>query len=109
VACGSKGYHDDRCQQDKFERVDNGDEFALIFKIVIKRNHKAPVWVICGQTAMCNQAAARYLRRNLQELRRRYNASKPFCIALRVVNPRSYGFEHVEEVGDMTDAALRTA
>jgi hypothetical protein len=92
----------------RFERSDDVDEFALIFKIFVKGDSKAPLWVICGQVPMCNQAAARYLRQNLHELQKRYRADRPFCIALRVIDSRSYGFEHVEEVGDMTEAAFGT-
>jgi hypothetical protein len=92
--------------ESRFEQVIGEEEYALIFKILIGGNPKAPVWVICGQVAVCNQAAARYLRRNLRQLRRRFGTDRPFCLAIRVINSQIYGYEHVEEVGDLTEAAF---
>jgi hypothetical protein len=92
--------------QTKFLRKRGKEEYVLIFKIFLDQRPETPLWIICGQVAICNQAAARYLQRNLTQLRRQYGTSKPFCIALRVVDSESYGYSNVKLVGDFTNAAF---
>jgi uncharacterized protein YbjT (DUF2867 family) len=66
-----------------------------------------PVFVLAGQTAASNLAAARYLTRNHRALRRTYRADRPFCLVLRVVEPAVYGTDFIELAADVTDTALR--
>ncbi|MBT2443743.1 hypothetical protein J7E93_27325 [Streptomyces sp. ISL-36] len=66
-----------------------------------------PVFLFCGQFAVTNQAATRYLARRHEKLERTYGAG-PFVLLLKVVNSDAYGPDVVELVADLTRAA-RTA
>lgn len=66
-----------------------------------------PVFLFCGQRAITNQAATRYLSRHHEKLARKYG-SGPFVLLLKVVNSQAYGPDVVELVADVTRAA-RTA
>ncbi len=63
-----------------------------------------PVFLFCGQQAITNQAASRYLARNHEKLARKYGNST-FCLLLKVVNSHAYGPDMVELVADVTRAA----
>jgi hypothetical protein len=65
-----------------------------------------PVFVLCGQTARTNLAAARFLTASHRELFRRYGATKPFCLVLRIVEPTVYGPDFTEIAADVTDDAF---
>ncbi|MGY1438820.1 hypothetical protein [Streptomyces reniochalinae] len=64
-----------------------------------------PVFLICGQRSLTNQAAARYLARHQVRLARRHGHGGDFCLLLRVVNSRAYGPDVVELVADVTREA----
>ncbi|MFJ6480133.1 MULTISPECIES: hypothetical protein [unclassified Streptomyces] len=64
-----------------------------------------PVFLLSGQTAVSNQAAARYLARNHERLARTYGKD-PFCLMLKVVNSDAYGPDVTELAADVTRAAL---
>ncbi|MFJ3513440.1 hypothetical protein [Streptomyces sp. NPDC090131] len=64
-----------------------------------------PVFLLSGQTAVSNQAAARFLARNHRQLARKYGTA-PFCLVLKVVNSHAYGPDVTELVADVTRAAL---
>ncbi|MBT2451939.1 hypothetical protein J7F03_33745 [Streptomyces sp. ISL-43] len=64
-----------------------------------------PVFLISGQTAISNQAGARFLARNHVELARRHGGSS-FCLLLKVVNSDAYGPDVTELLADVTGAAL---
>ncbi|MFC8278103.1 hypothetical protein ACFUJR_37365 [Streptomyces sp. NPDC057271] len=66
-----------------------------------------PVFLFCGQSAISNQAATRYLARHHERLARKYGLG-PFVLLLKVVNSDAYGPDVVELVADVTRAA-RTA
>ncbi|MBW1596053.1 hypothetical protein [Streptomyces sp. JJ38] len=68
-----------------------------------------PVFLFCGQTAVANQAAARYLVRHHLRLARKHGADGTFCLLLKVVNDAAYGPDVVELVGDVTRAARTPA
>jgi hypothetical protein len=61
-----------------------------------------PVFIIGGQTARTNLAAARFLAGRYRELSRRYGALTPFCVVLRIVEPAVYGPDYVEIVADVS-------
>ncbi|WP_051835922.1 hypothetical protein [Streptomyces sp. NRRL WC-3549] len=63
-----------------------------------------PVFLFCGQRAITNQAASRYLVRNHEKLLRRHRDNS-FVLLLKVVNSQSYGPDVVELIGDVTRAA----
>jgi hypothetical protein len=66
-----------------------------------------PVFVLGGQTAVTNLAAARYLVTHYRELFRRYRADRRFCLVLRVVEPQVYGPDFVEVAADVTAEAFQ--
>ncbi|PRH78477.1 hypothetical protein C6N75_14695 [Streptomyces solincola] len=81
-------------------------EYVLLARLASDA-HARPVFLLCGQTAISNQAAARYLAAHHEELWRR-GADGSFCLLLKVVNPAAYGADMTELVADLTLAA-RTA
>jgi hypothetical protein len=67
--------------------------------------HGRPLFVLIGQTATANLAAARYLAAHHRALRRTYGERDDFCLVLRVPEPDAYGADRVELVGDVTAEA----
>ncbi|MGQ4511552.1 hypothetical protein [Streptomyces sp. DW26H14] len=63
-----------------------------------------PVFVFCGQRPITHQAAARYLARHHERLRRKHGDG-PFCLLLKVVNSQAYGPDMTEFVADVSRAA----
>ncbi|MFH7339460.1 hypothetical protein [Streptomyces sp. KHY 26] len=63
-----------------------------------------PVFLFCGQSAITNQAATRYLARHHERLARKYRDGT-FVLLLKVLNSAAYGPDVVELVADVTRAA----
>ncbi|WP_210719139.1 hypothetical protein [Streptomyces galbus] len=83
-------------------------EYVLLARLTAgERPEARPVFLFCGQRAITNQAATRYLARHHERLARKYGNSS-FALLLRVVNSQAYGPDVVELVADVTQAA-RTA
>ncbi|MCM2576686.1 hypothetical protein [Streptomyces meridianus] len=59
-----------------------------------------PVFLACGQRAVANQAAVRYLLRHHERLARKHGNA--FCLLLKVVDSEAYGPDVVELVKDVT-------
>ncbi|MFD6533370.1 hypothetical protein [Streptomyces sp. NPDC060184] len=78
-------------------------EHVLLARLTIGREAR-PVFLLCGQRAITNQAAARHLVRNYEKLTRTYRDST-FCLLLKVVNSEAYGPDMVEVIADVTRAA----
>jgi hypothetical protein len=87
-------------------RVEPGkEEYALLARLTVDQSPNArPVFLFCGQTAITNQAATRYLARNHERLARKHGNSS-FALLLKVVNSQAYGPDVVELVADVTRAA----
>ena len=68
-----------------------------------------PVFVLAGQTAPTNLAAARYLDAHHKDLYRQYGPRGQFCLVLRVVEPAVYGADFVELVADVSEVAFLSA
>jgi hypothetical protein len=64
------------------------------------------VFVLAGQTAPANLAAARYLAARHRPLFHQFGPDRPFCLILRVVEPAVYGADFVELVADVTEVAF---
>ncbi|MHA6760444.1 hypothetical protein [Streptacidiphilus sp. PAMC 29251] len=64
-----------------------------------------PAFLVSGQTATSNQAAAHYLISHHRQLMQSHGLSGTFCLILKVVQPGSYGPDIVELVGDVTAQA----
>ncbi|GGW79340.1 hypothetical protein GCM10010503_66160 [Streptomyces lucensis JCM 4490] len=87
-------------------RVDGGrSEYALLARLTTGgRADSRPVFLFCGQRAITNQAATRYLARNHERLARKHGDGS-FVLLLKVVNSEAYGPDVVELVADVTRAA----
>ncbi|MDQ1015103.1 hypothetical protein [Streptomyces afghaniensis] len=87
-------------------RMDPGiTEYVLLARLTAgDRREARPVFLFCGQRAITNQAATRYLARNHERLARKYG-SNSFVLLLKVINSQAYGPDVVEMVADVTRAA----
>ncbi|MFJ8310294.1 MULTISPECIES: hypothetical protein [unclassified Streptomyces] len=82
-------------------------EYVILARITAGQDAR-PVFLFCGQRAINNQAASRYLARNADKLARKYG-NHSFCLLLKVVNSQAYGPDVVELVADVTRAAQEPA
>ncbi|MCX4790407.1 MULTISPECIES: hypothetical protein [unclassified Streptomyces] len=78
-------------------------EYVLLARLTVSQDAR-PVFLFCGQRAITNQAASRYLARNYEKLSRKHGNST-FCLLLKVVNSQAYGPDVVELVADVTRSA----
>ncbi|MBL1083948.1 hypothetical protein JK359_18565 [Streptomyces actinomycinicus] len=87
-------------------RMDGGkSEYVLLARLTAGGRHDArPVFLFCGQRAITNQAATRYLARHHERLARKHGNGS-FVLLLKVVNSQAYGPDVVELVADVTRAA----
>lgn len=80
-------------------------EYVLLARLTAgERREARPVFLFCGQRAITNQAATRYLARNHERLARKHG-NNSFVLLLKVVNSQAYGPDVVELVADVTRAA----
>ena len=80
-------------------------EYVLLARLTAGQLDGArPVFLFCGQRAITNQAASRYLARNHEKLARKHGGNT-FVLLLKVVNSQAYGPDVVELVADVTRAA----
>ncbi|HET9380641.1 MAG TPA: hypothetical protein VFP69_07400 [Streptomyces sp.] len=81
-------------------------EYVLLARLTAgDRRETRPVFLFCGQRAITNQAASRYLARHHERLARKYGTGT-FVLLLKVVNSQAYGPDVVELVADVTRTAL---
>jgi hypothetical protein len=73
-----------------------GVEYALLARLTPRRDAR-PVFIIAGQWARTNVAAARYLRQNHRALRRRFDRT-PFGLVLANRDADTFGSSMVDEV-----------
>ncbi len=88
-----------------FQRVRGEVEYALVARILIDRA-KRPIFLIFGQTALANEAAARYLVREKAVLSRTYGNAGNFCFVLGLFGREVYGSHFVRLVDDITGLAF---
>ncbi|MFF4649552.1 hypothetical protein [Streptomyces sp. NPDC001380] len=88
-----------------FSRVPDQAEYAVLARIP-GSDSRRPVFLVCGQTSVSNQAAVRYLMAHRRRLMRAYGAGKPFCLVVRAVNTPAYGPDVVELAADVTREAV---
>ncbi|MFJ4010537.1 hypothetical protein [Streptomyces sp. NPDC090026] len=85
-------------------RMDPGVcEYVLLARLTTGQDAR-PVFLFCGQRAITNQAATRYLSRHHEKLARKHGGGS-FVLLLKVVNSRAYGPDVVEVVADVSRAA----
>ncbi|MER6787344.1 hypothetical protein ABT330_22460 [Streptomyces sp. NPDC000658] len=87
-------------------RMESGvTEYVLLARLTAgQRRGGRPVFLFCGQRAINNQAATRYLVRHHERLARKYGGGS-FVLLLKVINSQAYGPDVVELVDDVTRAA----
>lgn len=78
-------------------------EYVLLARLTGSQDAR-PVFLFCGQRAITNQAASRYLMRTHEKLQRKYRGGS-FVLLLKVLNSQAYGPDVVELVGDVTQTA----
>ncbi|MEV6758098.1 hypothetical protein [Streptomyces sp. NPDC051214] len=84
-------------------------EYVILARLTAGQGQEArPVFLFCGQRAITNQAATRYLARHHERLARKHGGNT-FVLLLKVVNSQAYGADVVELVGDVTRAAQAPA
>ncbi|MGW0994921.1 hypothetical protein ACWD5V_16770 [Streptomyces sp. NPDC002523] len=89
---------------DERHRMEAGvTEYVLLARLSAGAETR-PVFLFCGQRAITNQAATRYLARNHERLARKHG-SGTFVLLLKVVNSQAYGPDLVELVADVTRVA----
>ncbi|MFF2777669.1 hypothetical protein ACFVU3_22480 [Streptomyces sp. NPDC058052] len=87
-------------------RMDPGTVEYVVLARITAGDGGRPVFLFCGQRAITNQAATRYLARHHERLARTHRGGS-FVLLLKVVNSQAYGPDVVELVADVTRAALR--
>ncbi|MYQ97164.1 hypothetical protein GTX23_00960, partial [Streptomyces sp. SID6139] len=78
-------------------------EYVLLARVTTEGRAR-PVFLFCGQSAITNQAATRYLARHHTRLARKCGDGT-FVLLLKVLNSQAYGPDVVELVADVTRAA----
>lgn len=93
----------------EYRRVPAHTEYAVLAKIY-PPGRTSPVFLIAGQRARTNLAAARLLATQYRRLLRSYGRAGRFCLILKVFEPDSYGPDYVEVAADASaDAFERPA
>ncbi|MEU9300096.1 hypothetical protein [Streptomyces sp. NPDC048269] len=82
-------------------------EYVLLARLTTRHGSR-PVFLLSGQTANSNQAAARYLAKHHVRLARKYGRES-FCLLLKVINSDAYGPDVTELVADVTGPARTPA
>ncbi|WP_405609679.1 hypothetical protein OG292_05835 [Streptomyces sp. NBC_01511] len=82
-------------------------EYVLLARLTAGQDSR-PVFLFCGQRAITNQAATRYVAKHYERLARKHGRGS-FCLLLKVVNSQAYGPDVVELVADVTRAAQEPA
>lgn len=88
-----------------FRREPGTYEYVLVARIFVP-DRRHPLFLVCGQTANTNHAAARYLVQQQDRLFAQYGGAARFCLVLRVVDRDAYGSNFVELVADVTGQAF---
>ncbi|WP_435642767.1 hypothetical protein ACR9VJ_07190 [Streptomyces sp. H49] len=88
---------------ERYRRERGVAEYVLLARITAE-DQARPVFLFCGQSAITNQAATRYLARHHERLARRYGDGT-FVLLLKVLNSQAYGPDVVARVADVTRAA----
>lgn len=92
---------------ERYQMEPGSAEYVILARLTAGEGGR-PVFLFCGQRAIDNQAATRYLARHHEKLARKYGASGSFVLLLKVVNSQAYGPDVVELIADVTREA-RTA
>jgi hypothetical protein len=88
-----------------FLREPDSREYALLAKVKPPDSGR-PLFLICGQTAITNRAAASYLRDNYRKISSAHGTTDRWCIVLRVVAPSVYSHQMTELAADASASAF---
>ncbi len=88
-----------------FRREPGRSEYVVLARVWGPAGGR-PVFLLDGQTARTNLAAARFLATGYPDLHRRYGAAGRFCLVLRILEPGVYGPDFTEIAADLTDEAF---
>jgi hypothetical protein len=89
----------------EFLREPSSREYALLAKVKLADGVR-PLFLICGQTAITNRAAAAYLRDNYHKISSNHGTVNRWCIVLCVVDRAVYGHRMTEQVADLSASAF---
>ncbi|MFJ3894495.1 hypothetical protein [Streptomyces sp. NPDC090083] len=90
-------------------RWDRGnEEYALVAKFTPPES-ACPVFLVCGQSSLANQAAVHFLKRTHPELAKAVPSIDRFCILVRVSSIATYGFQRTGLERDVTATAFTAA
>ncbi len=87
-----------------FTRTRDREEYVLLIRTQ-PPDARRPVFLLIGQTAHTNLAAARYLTDRRKELEREFRDRPTFCLMLRIREASTFGGDHIERVADVTAQA----
>lgn len=80
-------------------------EYAVLAKTHLPDTPK-PIFIVAGQTARTNLAAARLLASRYRSLLKTYGPDGRFCLVLKIVEPLTFGPDFVEIAADVTPEAF---
>ena len=83
-------------------------EYVVLAKAYVPATPN-PVFVLAGQTARSNLAAARFLASQHRKLLKSYGLKGCFCLVLKIVEPLAFGPDFVEIAGDVTADAFQAS
>ena len=101
---GDKGDGTDKATRE-FGGRPGEHEFALLARVAAGPARR-PLFILAGQTATANLAAAYYLRSRAEELTTEFSNRPSFCLILRVDAATVYGHELVEREADISAAVV---
>ncbi|MDT3446955.1 MULTISPECIES: hypothetical protein [unclassified Pseudofrankia] len=101
---GEKGDGADKATRE-FAGRPGEHEFALLARVAAGPARR-PLFILAGQTATANLAAAYYLRSRADELTTEFSNRPSFCLILRVDAATVYGHELVEREADISAAIV---
>jgi hypothetical protein len=89
----------------RFQHDQGRHDHALVAKFTPPQSTQ-PVLMIVGQSSVANHAAVYFLRRNYRDLSRSVASLDRFCLVLRADSTDTYGYQSVQLVADLSEAAF---
>ena len=80
-------------------------EYAILARIVPNQDSR-PIFLISGQSSLGNKAAIHFLAKKYKTILWDKYKYGSFCLLLKVIEPKLYGYKSVELIKDLTDTVL---
>ncbi len=80
-------------------------EHALVAKFTPPQASR-PVFLVCGQSSLANQAAIHYLKRDHRDVAASLSSTDRFCLIIKLAGIGTYGFQNATLERDVTDTAF---